>query len=159
MTPSTPAHVLTTDRVDLRALLSAIYGETPAVAQEPAESTPAYSLVPAGHALAMHTDAARDGIVQCWWLLQTYGQTGDVAGVTTERQTLPERLAALLIEHADARGLLVGIGHVTLADYVGTYRENVSAILRAFRRQGLVELGHRRIQIVDYPALAEIADM
>ena len=46
-----------------------------------------------------------------------------------------------------------------LADYLGTYRETVSAILRDFKCQGFVELGYRRIEIVDPEAIAEIAGL
>jgi CRP-like cAMP-binding protein len=40
---------------------------------------------------------------------------------------------------------------------LGTYRETVSAILRDFKRQDLVELGYRRINIIDAETLKEIA--
>ncbi len=95
-----------------------------------------------------------------WGLLQTYGlrllqvenSLEDVA-----YKKLPERLATLLVElDEDGTGVIKGVSHQALADRLGTYRETVSAILRDFKRQGLVELGYRRIRIVDVEELKEI---
>jgi CRP/FNR family transcriptional regulator, cyclic AMP receptor protein len=95
-----------------------------------------------------------------WGLLQTYGlrllqvenSLEDVA-----YKKLPERLATLLVElDEDGSGVIKGISHQALADRLGTYRETVSAILRDFKRQGVVELGYRRIRIVDSEVLKEI---
>ena len=96
-----------------------------------------------------------------WGMLQTYGRRllqvedrlEDVA-----YKKLPERLAALLVELCNDRGEVIqGVSHQVLADRLGTYRETVSAILRDFKRQGLVELGYRRIGILDVEKLKEIA--
>ena len=71
---------------------------------------------------------------------------------------LPERLASLLMELGDySDGLIKGVSHQALADRLGTYRETVSAILRDFKRQGLVELGYRRITVLDALTLKDIA--
>ena len=56
----------------------------------------------------------------------------------------------------DGSGVIKGISHQALADRLGTYRETVSAILRDFKRQGVVELGYRRIRIVDSEELRAI---
>ncbi|NJK53915.1 MAG: winged helix-turn-helix domain-containing protein [Leptolyngbyaceae cyanobacterium SU_3_3] len=53
--------------------------------------------------------------------------------------------------------VIKGVSHQALADHLGTYRETVSAILRDFKRQGLVELGYRRIQLVDVESLQDVA--
>ncbi|MCY4411623.1 MAG: Crp/Fnr family transcriptional regulator [Caldilineaceae bacterium] len=96
-----------------------------------------------------------------WGMLQTYGsrllqvedRLEDVA-----YKKLPERLAALLVELCnDREEVIQGVSHQVLADRLGTYRETVSAILRDFKRQGLVELGYRRIGILDVETLKEIA--
>jgi CRP-like cAMP-binding protein len=98
-----------------------------------------------------------------WALLQTYGERllqvenslEDVA-----YKTLPARLAALLLARCDkTTGMVKDLSHQTLADYLGTYRETISAILRDFKHQGFVQLGYRRITIVDEDALAEIGDV
>jgi CRP-like cAMP-binding protein len=96
-----------------------------------------------------------------WGLLQTYGQRlmqveNSLEDVAYKK--LPERLAMLLLELGDNRnGLIKGVSHQSLADHLGTYRETVSAILRDFKRQELVELGYRRINIVDAETLRDIA--
>ena len=95
-----------------------------------------------------------------WGLLQTYGMRllqveNNLEDVAYKK--LPERLAALLIElDEEETGVIRGVSHQALADRLGTYRETVSAILRDFKRQGLVELGYRRIRLVDQEALKEV---
>lgn len=96
-----------------------------------------------------------------WGLLQTYGSRllqveNSLENVAYKK--LPERLAALLLELSDEEtDLIKGVSHQALADHLGTYRETVSAILRDFKRQDLVELGYRRIQLVDVETLQDIA--
>ena len=98
-----------------------------------------------------------------WGLLQTYGMRlmqveNSLEDVAYKK--LPERLAALLITlHQDGGGVIKGISHQALANRLGTYRETVSAILRDFKRQGLVELGYRRIRLIDAETLREVAGM
>lgn len=96
-----------------------------------------------------------------WGMLQTYGKRlmqveNNLEDVAYKK--LPERLASLLVELShQENGLIQGVSHQSLADRLGTYRETVSAILRDFKRQDLVELGYRRINIVDAEALKDIA--
>jgi CRP-like cAMP-binding protein len=96
-----------------------------------------------------------------WGLLQTYGERLHQVENSLEDvayKKLPERLAMLLLDLGDNQnGLIKGISHQSLADHLGTYRETVSAILRDFKRQELVELGYRRITLLDVEALKEIA--
>ena len=98
-----------------------------------------------------------------WGMLQTYGvrlmqvenNLEDVA-----YKKLPERLAALLIDlDQDDSGVIKGVSHQALADHLGAYRETVSAILRDFKRQGLVELGYRRIKLVDAETLRDVGGL
>jgi CRP-like cAMP-binding protein len=95
-----------------------------------------------------------------WGLLQTYGERllqveNSLEDVAYKK--LPERLAMLLLDLGDNQnGLIKGVSHQSLADHLGTYRETVSAILRDFKRQGVVELGYRRITIVDVDELKDI---
>ncbi|GIV74944.1 MULTISPECIES: Crp/Fnr family transcriptional regulator [Caldilinea] len=95
-----------------------------------------------------------------WGMLQTYGMRlmqveNSLEDVAYKK--LPERLAALLIElDQDGSGVIKGVSHQALADRLGTYRETVSAILRDFKRQGLVELGYRRIKLLDVETLRDI---
>jgi len=96
-----------------------------------------------------------------WGMLQTYGERllqveNSLEDVAYKK--LPERLAMLLLDLSNnANGQIKGVSHQALADHLGTYRETVSAILRDFKRQELVELGYRRITILDAESLKDIA--
>jgi len=95
-----------------------------------------------------------------WGLLQTYGERLFQVENSLENvayKKLPERLATLLLELAEEEtGTIKGVSHQALADHLGTYRETVSAILRDFKRQELVELGYRRIHLIDIEGLKDI---
>lgn len=96
-----------------------------------------------------------------WGMLQTYGRRLQQVENSLEDvayKKLPERLASLLVELGEqSQGAIQGVSHQALADRLGTYRETVSAILRDFKRQALVTLGYRRIEIIDNETLKEIA--
>lgn len=95
-----------------------------------------------------------------WGMLQTYGERLSQVENSLEDvayKKLPERLAMLLLDLADESGAIKGVSHQSLADHLGTYRETVSAILRDFKRQEMVELGYRRINVIDIELLQEIA--
>ena len=64
-------------------------------------------------------------------------------------QSVPTRLAALLLREADGEGVVHGYTHQDLADNLATYRETVSQVLGHFREEGLVSVGPRRIEILD----------
>ncbi len=94
--------------------------------------------------------------VLSWGLLQTVGQR--LAQVESRMEEvaykrLPERLASLLLELANGGRLIRGTSHQSLADMLGTYRETISAILRSFKDEGLVELGYRKIELRDVQGL------
>ena len=113
-------------------------------------------VIPAGEARNMTVQYPILG----WGLLQTYGMRLQQVENSLEDvayKKLPERLAALLVELSeDDSGVIKGVSHQALADRLGTYRETVSAILRDFKRQELVELGYRRITLTDIEMLKEI---
>ena len=141
----------------------AVFGEgaldnpgEPNVFAEAAEEVTAWS-VPASEARNMTIQYPILG----WGMLQTYGRRLQQVENSLEDvayKKLPERLAALLIELGEAtEGTIQGVSHQALADRLGTYRETVSAILRDFKRQSLVTLGYRRIEIIDDETLKDIA--
>lgn len=68
-------------------------------------------------------------------------------------QKLDQRLAALLL----AKGDPVRATHQSLADELGSVREIVSRLLRAFEDKGWVDLARERIRIIDRDALATLA--
>lgn len=98
--------------------------------------------------------------VLSWGLLQTVGQR--LAQVENRMEEvaykrLPERLAGLLLELANGSRSIRGTSHQSLADMLGTYRETISAILRGFKDDGLVELGYRKIELCDVRGLRTAA--
>jgi CRP/FNR family transcriptional regulator, cyclic AMP receptor protein len=91
-----------------------------------------------------------------WGLLQTVGQR--LAQVENRMEEvaykrLPQRLAGLLLELSNGGRAIRGASHQALADMLGTYRETISAILRSFKDDGLVELGYRKIELRDVSGL------
>lgn len=66
---------------------------------------------------------------------------------------LDQRLARALLGHGPA----VQVTHQRLADELGTAREMVSRLLGRFEGMGMVRLGRERIEIVDLPALRQLA--
>ncbi len=157
-------HLVVTNNEGRRLVIAtlepgAIFGEgalanaaDPNVVAEAADTSTLW-IIPAGEARNLTMQYPILG----WGMLQTYGQRlvqveNSLEDVAYKK--LPERLASLLIDLAeDVTNVIKGISHQALADYLGTYRETVSAILRDFKRQGLVELGYRRIHLLDMEEL------
>jgi CRP/FNR family transcriptional regulator, anaerobic regulatory protein len=69
-------------------------------------------------------------------------------------QKLDQRLAALLL----AKGDSVQTTHQALADELGSVREIVSRLLRAFEDKDWVDLARERIRITDRAALSALAN-
>jgi CRP/FNR family transcriptional regulator len=68
-------------------------------------------------------------------------------------QKLDQRLAALLL----GKGRLIRVTHQALADELGSVREIVSRLLKAFAEQGYVSLGREQIEIVNPGGLRKVA--
>jgi len=73
---------------------------------------------------------------------------------------IPARLASLLLRLAEEQGNdeIAGLTHQDLAESVGTYRETATQVLNDLKAQGLIEIGRKRIKIVDPVRLTEIAE-
>lgn len=70
-------------------------------------------------------------------------------------RTVPARLASVLLRlAAEPDNLIDGLSHQELGDLVGAYRETVTKILDEFQAAGYVELGRRRIRVIDRHGLA-----
>jgi CRP/FNR family transcriptional regulator, cyclic AMP receptor protein len=67
------------------------------------------------------------------------------------------RLADLLRREA-RDGLVEGLSHQDLGDRLGVYRETVTEALNGLKAAGLLEIGRRRIRLLDEARLREIAD-
>jgi CRP-like cAMP-binding protein len=88
-------------------------------------------------------------------LVETERQLEDVAF-----KSIPARLASLLLRLADEQGgdTVKGYSHQDLAEMVGTYRETVTLTLNELKAQGLLEIGRKRLLLVDRPALEHVAE-
>jgi len=73
---------------------------------------------------------------------------------------IPARLASLLLRLAEEQGNdeIVGLTHQDLAESVGTYRETATQVLNDLKSQGLIEIGRKRIKVLDSVRLSEIAE-
>ncbi len=73
---------------------------------------------------------------------------------------IPARLASLLLRLSEEQGSdeVTGLTHQDLAESVGTYRETATQVLNDLKSQGLIEIGRKRIKILDKEALTEIAE-
>ncbi len=73
---------------------------------------------------------------------------------------IPARLASLLLRLAaeqDGR-TIVGLTHQDLAETIGTYRETATQVLNELKNDGLIEIGRKRITILDAERLRKIAE-
>lgn len=74
-------------------------------------------------------------------------------------KNIPARLASLLLrlrgEHGD---IIQGYTHQDLAEMIGTYRETTTQTLNDFKRDGLIDIGRKRLKLVDIEGLREIAE-
>ena len=73
---------------------------------------------------------------------------------------IPARLASLLLRLAQEQGSndITGLTHQDLAESVGTYRETATQVLNDLKAQGLIEIGRKRITILDPEGLAVVAE-
>lgn len=76
-------------------------------------------------------------------------------------KSIPARLAALLLRLAKSDNgtrSVAGYTHQDLAEMLGTYRETTTQTLNDFKGQGWIEIGRKKIRILDAQALARQAD-
>ena len=67
---------------------------------------------------------------------------------------VPNQLAALLLRLRSENGTdTIATTHEELADHLGVYRETVTTALNRLKREGLVSIGRKRVQIDDIPGL------
>lgn len=71
-------------------------------------------------------------------------------------KSIPTRLAELLLAQAEKQGhgdLVKGFTHQDLGEMLGTYRETVTQTLNEFKMDGLIEIGRKKIKLIDMPRL------
>lgn len=76
-------------------------------------------------------------------------------------KSIPARLAALLLQLAadqNGRGDIRGYTHQDLSEMLGTYRETVTQTLNEFKADGLIDIGRKRITLLDAAALEALAE-
>ncbi|MGQ9599720.1 MAG: Crp/Fnr family transcriptional regulator [Anaerolineae bacterium] len=75
-------------------------------------------------------------------------------------KSIPARLASLLLQLADEMGgdSITGLTHQDLAEQIGTYRETTTQALNTFKAKGLIDIGRKRITILDREGLRQIAE-
>lgn len=73
---------------------------------------------------------------------------------------IPARLASLLLRLSDEQTSdeVTGLTHQDFAESVGTYRETATQVLNHIKSLGLIEIGRKRIKLLDKEALSEIAE-
>lgn len=74
-------------------------------------------------------------------------------------KTITARLASLLLRLMEEHGTTIaGYAHQDLAEMIGTYRETTTQTLGNFKRQGLLTIGRKRLEILNPDGLREIAE-
>ncbi len=73
---------------------------------------------------------------------------------------IPARLASLLLRLAADQGgdTITGMTHQDLAETIGTYRETATQVLNDLKTNGLIEIGRKRITILDLAQLRVLAE-
>ena len=76
------------------------------------------------------------------------------------RKGIPARLASLLLQISDDTGsdTIKGYTHQDLGEQIGTYRETTTQTLNSFKSDGLIEIGRKRITILDREGRERIAE-
>lgn len=75
-------------------------------------------------------------------------------------KSIPSRLAALLLRlEADnaGDGVVKGYTHQDFSEMLGTYRETITQTLNDFKADGLIEIGRKRVELLDVTRLRVLA--
>jgi CRP-like cAMP-binding protein len=74
-------------------------------------------------------------------------------------KSIPTRLALLLLRLRDDQGdCIYGYTHQDLAEAIGTYRETATQTLNEFKANALIDIGRKRINILDPDGLEAVAE-
>ncbi|MFN2185418.1 MAG: Crp/Fnr family transcriptional regulator [Anaerolineae bacterium] len=73
---------------------------------------------------------------------------------------IPARLASYLLQLSDEQGsdTITGMTHQDLGEQIGTYRETTTQTLNTFKADGLIDIGRKRITILDRAGLERVAE-
>ncbi len=74
-------------------------------------------------------------------------------------KNIPARLASLLLRLQQEHGNTIeGYTHQDLAEMIGTYRETTTQTLNNFKRDGLLDIGRKRLELYDLNGLRTVAE-
>jgi CRP/FNR family cyclic AMP-dependent transcriptional regulator len=95
-------------------------------------------------------------------IFETLGQRLKEAELRLEEiafKGIPARLASLLLQLAGDQGsdTITGLTHQDLGEQIGTYRETTTQTLNIFKTEGLIDIGRKRITILEREGLERIA--
>jgi CRP/FNR family cyclic AMP-dependent transcriptional regulator len=71
---------------------------------------------------------------------------------------IPARLSSLLLRLAGDSNQISGLTHQDLAEMVGTYRETATQVLNDLKSRNLIEIGRKRITILDREGLLSVSE-
>lgn len=71
-------------------------------------------------------------------------------------QPVTARVASKLMSLATSQNQVVGVTHQDLADMLGVYRETVTNAIAELKQDGLIEVGRKRITLLDIPGLQKL---
>ena len=76
-------------------------------------------------------------------------------------KSIPSRLASLLLrlaEEQDTSLLVRGYTHQDFSEMLGTYRETITQTLNDFKSDGLIEIGRKRVRLLQIDRLDALAE-
>lgn len=73
-------------------------------------------------------------------------------------QLADSRIAALLLELAGAGSTIEGLTHGELGEQVGVYRETMTNMLNAMKLDKMIDIGRKKITILNKQALRELSE-
>ncbi|HID54660.1 MAG TPA: Crp/Fnr family transcriptional regulator [Anaerolineae bacterium] len=77
-------------------------------------------------------------------------------------KSIPARLASLLLQIDEEQGgshVVTGYTHQDFSEMLGTYRETVTQTLNDFKAEGTIEIGRKKVTLLDIPALQEVSEL
>ncbi len=77
-------------------------------------------------------------------------------------KSIPARLASLLLQIDEEQGgshRVTGYTHQDFSEMLGTYRETVTQTLNDFKVDGYIEIGRKKVTLLDISALQEISEL
>ena len=75
-------------------------------------------------------------------------------------KSIPARLASLLLRLGDEEkgDQVTGYTHQDLGEILGTYRETITQTLNEFKSEGLIEIGRKKVVLLDRDRLESLAE-